>query len=80
MIEAAIDIIMSADVVIIIGTSLRVYPAAGLINYIPNTAKTYCIDPNSETFQLPNGFELISKTAVEGMELVFEKLTSSTVP
>ena len=80
MVEAAIDIIAKADVVIIIGTSLRVYPAAGLIHYIPSGAKTFCIDPNSETFQLPNGFELISKTAVEGMALVFEKLTSSTVP
>ena len=80
MVEAAIDIIAKADVVIIIGTSLRVYPAAGLIHYIPSGAKTFCINPNSETFQLPNGFELISKTAVEGMALVFEKLTSSTVP
>jgi NAD-dependent deacetylase len=80
MVEAAIDIIGKADVVIIIGTSLRVYPAAGLIQYIPSGAKTFCIDPNSAAFHLPDGIEIISKTAIEGMQLVYEKLTSSIVP
>lgn len=38
--------IMKSDVVIIVGTSLNVFPAAGLIDYIPKTTKFFIIDPN----------------------------------
>lgn len=46
MIEKAIEICETADILLIIGTSLQVYPAAGLINYAPPKAKIYYIDPN----------------------------------
>lgn len=45
MIEAAIDITSTADVFVVIGTSLNVYPAAGLLNYVPSHAPIYVIDP-----------------------------------
>lgn len=43
-IEEAIDIIQTADIVVIIGTSLQVYPAAGLVNYAPANTPIYVID------------------------------------
>lgn len=45
MIEQAIQVMRSADIAIIIGTSLQVYPAAGLIQYIPPNAEIYLVDP-----------------------------------
>lgn len=44
--DIAIDIASSADIFIIIGTSLQVYPAASLIDYVPEHAKIISIDPN----------------------------------
>jgi NAD-dependent deacetylase len=46
LIEEAIDICKSADVFILIGTSLVVYPAAGLLNYVPSNVIKHIIDPN----------------------------------
>ncbi|HEY0245140.1 MAG TPA: NAD-dependent deacylase [Mucilaginibacter sp.] len=45
MIETAAEICHSADIFILIGSSLSVYPAAGLINYIPRKAPKYIVDP-----------------------------------
>ena len=42
----AIEIVQSADILVIIGTSLNVYPAAGLLNYAKKTTPIYLIDPN----------------------------------
>lgn len=45
-IDEAITICEKADILVIIGTSLNVYPAAGLLNYAPNGCPIYLIDPN----------------------------------
>ncbi|WP_239324707.1 SIR2 family NAD-dependent protein deacylase [Snodgrassella gandavensis] len=45
MIEPAIQLMRAADIAIIIGTSLQVYPAAGLVQYIPPDAEIFLIDP-----------------------------------
>ena len=45
MIERAVKICETADILIIIGTSMQVYPAAGLIHYVPEQTPTYFIDP-----------------------------------
>ncbi len=74
--EVAEKLISSADVVIIIGTSLRVYPAAGLINHIKEDSKTYLIDPNANNLNLPNWIEAVSESAVKGMKSLYENLTS----
>lgn len=43
--EKAIDLVSAADIVLIVGTSLSVYPAAGLYRYAPAEAPIYIIDP-----------------------------------
>ncbi len=46
MIEPAAEVVAQADILVIIGTSLNVYPAAGLINYARSDARIFYIDPN----------------------------------
>lgn len=75
MIEHAIDIVETADILIIIGTSLQVYPAAGLMNYVDQNVPVYYIDPKPATiYDLPNELKILPLTAVEGMKIVKEKL------
>ena len=50
-IPKAISICQSADVLIIIGTSMQVYPAASLMNYVDARTKVYYIDPNPAAIQ-----------------------------
>jgi NAD-dependent deacetylase len=65
--EEAITIVESADILCIIGTSLNVYPAAGLLNYAPSSCPTYLIDPRPP-FDLPEKIRVIAKGASEGVE------------
>lgn len=44
-IEKAIEFVKKADILVIIGTSMNVYPAAGLLHYAPQQAEVYLIDP-----------------------------------
>ena len=75
MIEHAIDIVETADILIIIGTSLQVYPAAGLMNYVDQSVPVYYIDPNPATiYDLPNELKVLPLTAVDGMKIVREEL------
>lgn len=75
MIEHAIDIVETADILIIIGTSLQVYPAAGLMNYVDQNVPVYYIDPKPATiYDLPNELKVLPLTAVEGMKIVKEEL------
>lgn len=70
-IEEAIPIMEAADVVIIIGTSLQVYPAAGLMHYAKRHVPVYYIDPNPATiYDLANPLEVLAMSASEGMERV----------
>ncbi len=65
MIEPAIDITASADLFVVIGTSLVVYPAAGLLNYVPSHVPKFIIDkkiPYSEKEIIR-----IEKPATEGI-------------
>lgn len=61
MIEAAIDIVEKADVFVIIGTSMNVYPAAGLLNYVPRTAEVYLIDPKPVDTHTSRSIHIIQK-------------------
>ena len=75
--EEAIAITQTADVVIIVGTSLQVYPAASLFSYAPPEAKVFYIDPhpaaNAETFSRQH-FETIAKPATVGVPKLVEEL------
>lgn len=73
MIETAIDYCEKADFFLIIGTSLNVYPAAGLLNYVPAHVPVYLIDPNEVPIASGRQVQVIQKGASEGME-VFRQL------
>lgn len=74
-IDFAIPHMETADIVIIIGTSLQVYPAAGLMHYAKTHVPVYYIDPNPATiYDLPNPLEVLPMSASEGMEILKEKL------
>ena len=68
MIETAIDEVMKADIFVIIGTSLNVYPAAGLLNYVPEGTPVYLIDPNEVNVASGRKVNVIRKGASAGVE------------
>jgi NAD-dependent deacetylase len=74
MYEKAVKEIELADVFIVIGTSLQVYPAAGLIHYASRNAVKWIIDPNVNAFSVPNTFQKINKNASEGMKDLINNL------
>jgi NAD-dependent deacetylase len=74
LIETAADICRTADIFIVVGTSLNVYPAAGLIHYVRPEAKKFLIDPHIPENQNLNNFECISATASEGMTKLLNEL------
>ena len=66
-IEVAADYVQQADIVIIIGTSLNVYPAAGLLYYAKEEASIYLIDPAEVNVPYDRHVHVIQKGASEGM-------------
>ena len=66
-IEKAIDIVSAADIMLIVGTSLNVYPAAGLYRYAPNGIPIYLIDPEDVAIADPR-ITQIRQVATKGME------------
>lgn len=73
--EEAIDITETADYFAVIGTSLQVYPAAGLIAYTPSATPVFYIDPKPISIpNLRNKVETIAKFASEGIADLREKL------
>lgn len=68
MIETAIEYVKKADIFLIIGTSLNVYPAAGLLNYAPDDIPIYLIDPKKVPITSGRKVNVIQKGASEGMK------------
>ena len=68
MIEKAIEYVEKADIFVIIGTSLNVYPAAGLLNYVRDGVPVYLIDPKEVRIASGRPVHVIRKGASEGME------------
>ncbi len=77
MIEKAAHEVMKADIVVVVGTSLKVYPAAGLLHYARPDAKLYLIDPNPVDVAF-NNITVIQKIASEGMKELVDILKSTT--
>ncbi|MCM1293101.1 MAG: NAD-dependent deacylase [Bacteroides sp.] len=71
-IEPAAEIVSEADVLVIIGTSMAVYPAAGLVYYARRGVPVYYIDPNPAP--VPDGITVIKATATEGMKQLLKIL------
>jgi NAD-dependent deacetylase len=73
--QDAIAMIENADFVIVIGTSLQVYPAASLMHYAPEHAPVFYIDPKPATVaNPPQNFKIIATTGTKGMEIVKNQL------
>lgn len=70
--EPATKIVSEADIFVIIGTSLVVYPAAALLNYVRPGTPVYYIDPNPA--KVPQGVNVIPMTATKGVEALKELL------
>lgn len=67
MMEDAAISTYSADILVVIGTSLQVYPAAGLLHYAPAHIPKFLIDPNGEPVSGVKNLTVLNKTATEGV-------------
>lgn len=69
--DTAIALIKDADVVLVIGSSMQVYPAAGLVGFAPQNAEVFYIDPKpkiSYELSVRKNLKIYPKTATEGMK------------
>ena len=71
--EPAVQLTQKADIFVVIGTSLMVYPAAALLQYAPASAEIYYIDPRPAA--VPSRVHVIAKKATEGVAELIELLT-----
>ncbi|SFT80900.1 NAD-dependent deacetylase [Lishizhenia tianjinensis] len=69
--DQAAEIVSRADLFLVVGTSLQVYPAAGLIHYNPLGTPSFIIDPHADEFSLSE-FKNIAKPVTEGMAIFKE--------
>ncbi len=76
MMEPAIEVTQEADVCVVIGTSLVVYPAAGLLSYLRQDVPVYIIDPADVPYNRYLNITHIRKGASEGMATLKETLLS----
>ncbi len=74
MIEKAAEVVGNSDILIVIGTSLVVYPAAGLVHYATGNIPRYVIDPSIPALQQLDRWEHIQATAADGTPELTEKL------
>lgn len=74
MIDKAAQLVAQADIVLIIGTSLQVYPANGLIHHAKQEAQVYLIDPNPNTDFIQRSITTVAKNATLGVVEVVKKL------
>lgn len=68
MLSAASMITQTADLLLIVGTSLNVYPAAGLVNYVPMDTPIYVVDPGEIPVRHLRNVTFIKEKATIGME------------
>lgn len=74
MMEPAIEQSLSADIFLVVGTSLQVYPAAGLVQYTPSDCPLYVVDPSKPSGNLGRSTTYIEDKASSGMKKVRELL------
>lgn len=77
LIERAAELVMEADIMLVIGTSMVVYPAAGLIHYTPSHCKKYLIDPNSTPTRGISNLEVIAEKAGTAVPRLVDELLAS---
>lgn len=76
MIEIAAQVSAEAEIFIIIGTSLAVYPAAGLIDFVPYQSEKILVDPKAPTLYAANKVRIVREKASIGVPLVVNELIS----
>lgn len=76
MIEPAVVECQDADIFVVIGTSLNVYPAAGLLHYAPAQTPIYLIDPSDDVKNVTDRVTHIKKGASEGMKELIAMLNA----
>ncbi|MBI2968798.1 MAG: NAD-dependent deacylase [Bacteroidetes bacterium] len=70
----AAEFTSQADILIVVGTSLVVYPAAGLLDMAPHPIRKYYIDPNAQPRNNINNLHIIAEKATKGVPELVEKL------
>ena len=68
--DEATGILAAADCLIVVGTSLQVFPAAGLINYARNARQKYIVDPKANQLNVPEDYIRITGSASYGINQV----------
>lgn len=74
MMEVAMEETLQADIFIVVGTSLLVYPAAGLLDYADDIIPKYVIDPNLPQIPHRDNLHLIQETATKGLPKLAQTL------
>jgi len=74
MMDVAVREALTADIFMVVGTSMVVYPAAGLIDYIKDDVPKFIVDPNMPDVYPRQNLNLIEEKATSGMEKVREIL------
>jgi NAD-dependent deacetylase len=76
MMDVAVEIAEEADIFVVVGTSLAVYPAAGLVHYVLPNRPIFLIDPAKPDIRFKSNMTFIQEKATVGMEILKEKLKS----
>ena len=74
MMDEAANLCAEADIFVVVGSSLNVYPAAGLISYAPARASLWLIDPKEVVIPINRKVEVIRETATKGVEILTKRL------
>lgn len=74
MMEDAVELTHAADILIIVGTSMAVYPAAGLIDYVRPRTPIYVVDPNVPDIRPRTNLTFIPEPATTGLSRLAEQL------
>lgn len=74
MMEVAMQIAMKADIFMVVGTSMVVYPAAGLIDFVADEAPKFVIDPRIPSVRTMNNLYFYEENASTGVKKVGDKL------
>lgn len=77
MLEPAIRLTSEADVFIVVGTSLKVYPAASLLHYVKPGAQVYLVDPGNPDLPADSNLVFIKKRAAVGVPELVDQLIAS---
>ena len=75
LMDAAIREASTADIFLVVGTSLQVYPAAGLVDYVDAAAPVYVVDPDIPHLRYRPNLHAIPEKAGTGMRKVYDLLT-----